>query len=69
MKDDRWTTADIAREFGVDRRTVTERWTKRPDFPPPVLRINKLLVWWSREDILRWASPQSRKAMSASDSR
>ncbi len=69
MSETRWNTADIAREFGVDRRTVTDRWTKRPDFPPPVLRINKQLVWWSSADVIRWATPQSRRAMSASDSR
>ena len=50
------TTADIAREFGVQQRTVTERWTKRPDFPRPARRVNRRLVWWLRDDVLRWAS-------------
>ena len=36
-----WTTADIARRFGVDRRTVTEKWTKEPEFPAPVYKVSQ----------------------------
>ncbi len=51
-----WTTADIAREFGVARRTVTDRWTKRPDFPRPARRVSQKLVWWLADEIRAWAS-------------
>lgn len=41
-----WNTAEIARFFGVQQRTVTEKWTKRPDFPAPRQRINRKVVRW-----------------------
>ena len=51
-----WTTADIAREFGVKQRTVTDKWSKRPTFPKPCRRISSRLVWWLPDDIRAWAS-------------
>lgn len=56
-----WTTADIARRFGIERRTVTEKWTKRPDFPKPVRRVSQRLVWWRAEDVLAWSQPRDAK--------
>lgn len=55
-----WTTADIARIFGVKQRTVTEKWTKRPDFPAPKQRINRKVVRWSPEDVQQWATGAAR---------
>ena len=55
-----WDTADIAREFKVERRTVTEKWTKRPDFPKPAQRINRKVVRWRPEDVQRWATGGQR---------
>lgn len=55
-----WTTEDIARIFGVCRRTVTERWTKRPDFPKPAHRISRKTVRWRAEDVQRWATDAQR---------
>ena len=54
-----WTTADIAREFGVQRRTVTDKWTKQPGFPKPYRKISRRLVWWLPDDIRAWASHAS----------
>ena len=54
------TTADIARIFGVCRRTVTNKWTKRPDFPAPAQRINRKVVRWRAEDVERWATGDQR---------
>ena len=51
-----WTTEDIAREFGMKRRTVTDKWTKRPDFPKPRQRINRKVVRWAAEDVQSWAT-------------
>ena len=64
-----WTTQDIAAEFGVSRRTVTDKWTKRPDFPSPARRVNRRLVWWLADEVRRWATPHNRAAIEASDSR
>lgn len=46
-----WTTHDIAEFFKVQRRTVTDKWTKRPDFPAPKQRISRKVVRWSAEDV------------------
>jgi hypothetical protein len=50
-----WTTSDIARFFGVKQRTVTDKWTKRPDFPPPAQRVTQKTVRWRADDVQRWA--------------
>ena len=52
------TREQIAQRFGVKLRTVTDKWTKRPDFPTPARRINRRLVWWRAEDVERWATPK-----------
>jgi predicted DNA-binding transcriptional regulator AlpA len=55
-----WSTADIARHFGVALRTVTNKWTKRPDFPAPAVRISRRTVRWRVEDVMRWATSERR---------
>ena len=55
-----WTTADIAQHFKVERRTVTDKWTKRPDFPAPKQRISRKVVRWSADDVQRWATGAQR---------
>ena len=55
-----WTTEDIARFFGVARRTVTDKWTKRPDFPPPTQRVSRRVVRWNPDDVMRWAKVEQR---------
>lgn len=53
-------TAQIADRFGVKRKTVTDKWTKRPDFPPPARKISRRTVLWRLEDIDRWATAARR---------
>ncbi len=55
-----WSYADIARHFGVARRTVVDKWTKRPDFPAPALRASRKTVRWRPEDVMRWATAERR---------
>lgn len=55
-----WTTHDIAEFFKVQRRTVTDKWTKRPDFPAPKQRISRKVVRWSAEDVMQWATGAAR---------
>ena len=50
------TTAQIADRLKVTRRTVTDRWTKRPDFPPPARKINRRARWWDWAVIEAWAA-------------
>lgn len=51
-----WDTAQIAAAFGLQRRTVTERLTKRPDFPKPVVRLSRKVVRWDAEAVKKWAA-------------
>jgi predicted DNA-binding transcriptional regulator AlpA len=55
MQDDqRIGTSDIARLFGVSRKTVTDRWIKAPDFPKPVQQISRKSRWWSLGQVMSW---------------
>ena len=53
-------TAGIAAMLGLCRRHVTERVTKRVDFPAPIINISRKTRRWSRSAVLQWA--QSYKA-------
>ena len=55
-------TADIAADLGLARQYVTDRLTKRPDFPAPKLRLSQKVVKWAREDYERWKERQARAA-------
>ena len=46
-------TSEIARMLGVTRAHVTNRLTKRPDFPPPAVNLSQRLRKWKREDVLK----------------
>lgn len=48
-------TAGIAALLGVCRRHVTERLSKRPDFPQPIINISQKTRRWSRSEVLSWA--------------
>lgn len=56
------TTSDIAKRYGVTRRTVTDRWTKRLDFPAPAKRINQRIVYWRDEDIDAWCATDVQRS-------
>ena len=64
-------TADIAEMLGVRRDHVTDRLSKRPDFPKPHINVTQKLRRWRREDIEAWLAGggQRRRAISAADSR
>ena len=60
-------TAEIATELCLDRDYVTRRVVKRPEFPPPRLKLSQKTVKWAREEFEAWkqnhyirASAQSR---------
>jgi predicted DNA-binding transcriptional regulator AlpA len=63
-------TGDIAALLGVTRAHVTDRLSKREDFPRPVVNISRKLRRWNEYAVRAWASGQrNRAAMSAADSR
>lgn len=55
-------TADIAAELGLERAYVTDRLTKRPDFPAPALRLSRKTVRWLRVDVEAWKEAQANRA-------
>ncbi len=61
-------TADIAELLKVDRRYVTDRLTKRPDFPAPCVNLNRKVRRWNRADVEDYLRHR-RAAISSADSR
>ena len=47
-------TADIAADLRLEREYVTRRVVKRPEFPPPSLRLSRKTVKWAREAYEAW---------------
>ncbi len=54
-------TKEIARLLGVTRAHVTNRLTKRPDFPAPAVNISQRLRKWRKDDVLKMISGPGRK--------
>lgn len=52
-------TAQIAELLKVTRPHVTDRLTKRPDFPRPVVNLSRKLRRWRRADVERYAAGES----------
>jgi predicted DNA-binding transcriptional regulator AlpA len=52
--------------FGVERRTVVERWMKSPDFPSPAIVVSSRAKAWKRSQIEAYLS---RDAIDSADSR
>ena len=48
-------TAEIATMLGLSREHVTDRLTKRPDFPRPAINISRRTRMWRRADVLAFA--------------
>ena len=57
---DKLSTADIADLLRVSRQHVTDRLTKQPDFPKPIINISRRTRFWRRQDIERWAMGPKR---------
>lgn len=55
-------TAQIAAMLGVSRAHATDRITKRPDFPKPVLNLSSRVRGWSRAEVYKWAQKVTAKA-------
>ena len=50
----RMNTADIATLLGVTREHVTDRITKRADFPKPFINVSRRVRYWRTSDVLDW---------------
>lgn len=58
-------TAQIAQLLGVTREHVTDKLTKRPDFPTPVVAISRKIRRWDENDVIEWMRQSSRAAISS----
>lgn len=48
-------TSGIAQILGCSRQHATDRITKRPDFPKPIVNVSQKTRYWSLADVQRWA--------------
>jgi predicted DNA-binding transcriptional regulator AlpA len=54
-------TQQIADLIGVSRQHVTNRLSKRPDFPAPRVNLSQRTRRWSEADIRAWLEKQAEK--------
>ena len=47
-------TAGIAALLGLRRELVTDRLTKRVDFPKPYINVSRRTRYWRTSDVLAW---------------
>lgn len=50
----RLSTKEIADLLGLSREHVTDRITKRADFPKPFINISRRTRYWRTSDVLQW---------------
>jgi predicted DNA-binding transcriptional regulator AlpA len=56
-------TGTIASLLGVSREYVTDKLTKRPDFPRPRVNVSQRLRKWSEAEVRAWLEqPKHKKA-------
>lgn len=53
-------TGGIAALLGVSRQHVTDRLTKQPTFPLPVIDLSQRLRRWDRAQVLAWLAGSKR---------
>lgn len=56
MNDELWDTAQIATYLGQSRRHVTNRVTKRKDFPAPAMNTSRKNRKWRAGEVRAFAS-------------
>ena len=67
---DKLDTGEIAEFLRLTRKYVTNRVTKSPDFPAPIVNRGRKMRLWLRTEVEAWArGGQSRPAMSSDDIR
>jgi predicted DNA-binding transcriptional regulator AlpA len=55
-------TAQIAQMLGVTREYVTDKLTKRRDFPRPRVNVSSRLRRWSEAEVMAWMQRPKRAA-------
>ena len=54
-------TQGIAEMLGLSRQHVTNRVTKMPGFPKPVINMSQRTRMWSRADVIKFAQGKDRR--------
>lgn len=54
------TIDDIAARIGMRRQYVRDTVVKRPDFPPPAIRLSAQMRQWAIEDVEAWFAKQRK---------
>lgn len=49
-------TGEIAKLLKLERSYVTDKLTKKPDFPKPRVNRSQRLRRWAEADVLAWAA-------------
>jgi predicted DNA-binding transcriptional regulator AlpA len=62
MNDNTINTAEIAELLHVTREYVTDKLSKRPDFPRPVVNFSQRSRRWKRDQIETWAGTRQKQA-------
>jgi predicted DNA-binding transcriptional regulator AlpA len=55
IDNEKWTTEHIATFLGVGRKHVTDRLTKQPGFPKPVVNYSRRNRKWDASQVRQWA--------------
>jgi predicted DNA-binding transcriptional regulator AlpA len=58
-------TGQIAELLQVSRRHVTDKLSKSPDFPPPVINLSERIRRWDLAAVLAYARQDSRQSRPA----
>ncbi len=58
-------TAAIAAMLGISREYVTDKLTKRADFPRPALDLSRRMRRWKESDVRAWMRSASRPSRSS----
>lgn len=62
-------TKGIASRYQLSQRYVTDKLTKRQDFPKPVVEVSQKMRKWKLQDVEAFVNPRhKRAAMSSADS-
>lgn len=54
-------TAQIAEILGMNREYVTDRLTKRADFPKPRIDLSRKMRRWAEAEVRAWLAEHARK--------
>lgn len=53
---------DIAALIGLPRAYVRDTLIKRPEFPPPAIRLSQRIKKWNRATVREWMQRQEKAA-------